>query len=408
MTQTAIILARDSLGTEMVFGVPAVRRLVLILRQLAFQKIHVVGRVDLVEKVVADLLSPAFLHSFGEKESPDAALERIELSPDERVLVLMANHVVDRHTLESFREIGQVDVPACLVGAGCDGLDEGVFLVGRSELLPIVRFLWLGEKLDDALSRRIRYIEAAGRLPHTLDGKKNTPATSEDALAAALGMQTHADDGFIARHFDRHISRRISSRVARTRMTPNGVTLVGMTIGLTAAFLLSLPGYWAHLLGSLLFVFCVIVDGVDGELARLKLQESRFGHYLDIITDNIVHFAIFVGIAFGLYHDTGNAWYLRILWVMLGGFGLCSLAVYLCILRLSEDRLKASPTAIRFMALLSNRDFAYLIALLAVADRLNWFLIGSALGSYVFAAALWTISYRERRKAPGAAQPCIE
>jgi len=221
-------------------------------------------------------------------------------------------------------------------------------------------------------------------------------------------MQTHADDGFIARHFDRHISRRISSRVARTRMTPNGVTLVGMTIGLTAAFLLSLPGYRAHLLGSLLFVFCVIVDGVDGELARLKLQESRFGHYLDIITDNIVHFAIFVGIAFGLYHDTGNAWYLRILWIMLGGFGLCSLAVYLCILRFGEDQLKASPTAIRFMALLSNRDFAYLIALLAVVDRLNWFLIGSALGSYVFAAALCTISYRERRKAPSAAQPCIE
>ena len=220
----------------------------------------------------------------------------------------------------------------------------------------------------------------------------------------SLAMPAMADDGFIARHFDRHISRRISSRLARTPMTPNGVTLVGMTIGLTAAFLLSLPGYLPHLLGSLLFVFCVIVDGVDGELARLKLQESRFGHYLDITTDNLVHLAIFVGIAFGLYHDTGNARYLRILWVMLGGFGLCLLAVYQCILRLSEDQLKASPNVIRFMALLSNRDFAYLIALLALVDRLNWFLIGSALGSYVFAAALWIIRYREgRRAAPGAA-----
>ncbi len=155
-------------------------------------------------------------------------------------------------------------------------------------------------------------------------------------------------------------------------------------------------------------MLCVIVDGVDGEVARLKLKESVFGLYLDIITDNIVHGAVFVGIAFGLYHNTGNTWYIRLLWVMLGGLGLSILAVYQCILRLSEDQLKASPNAIRLMALLSNRDFAYLITILAIVDRLNWFLIGSALGSYVFAVVLWVISYRERQRAPGAAQTGTE
>jgi hypothetical protein len=60
------------------------------------------------------------------------------------------------------------------------------------------------------------------------------------------------------------------------------------------------------------------------------------------------------------------------------------------------------------MALLSNRDFAYLIAILAIVDRLNWFLVGSALGSYVFAVALWVISYRERQRAPGAAKAGTE
>jgi len=407
MTRTAIILAPDGSGAQMLFGVPAVRRLVVILKQLGIRNIHLVGRVDSPGMLLSDLLPPAFVHRLEGSESPEAPLGRIEFSRDERVLVMRADHVVDRHTLQALLQRAPADAFACLTAAGSERLEEGIFLVGQSRLLPVVRLLWLGEKLEDPSTRGIRHIRAPGPIPRTLSGERNPPAASEDALATALGLQTHVDDGFIARHFDRHISRRISSRLARTPMTPNGVTLVGTTIGLTAAFLLSLPGYGPHLLGSLLFVFCVIVDGVDGELARLKLQESRFGHYLDITTDNIVHFAIFVGIAFGLYHDTGNAWYLRILWIMLGGFALCLLAVYQCILRLSEDQLKASPNAVRFMALLSNRDFAYLIALLALVDRLNWFLIGSALGSYVFAAALWVISYRERQRASRGAAPDI-
>lgn len=396
MCRTAIILGQDGTGLATLFGVPAVRRLTLILRRLGFEKIHILGFVDMIAPVLSDLVSPASLHRIGEGESLDTAIARMELSGAEQVLVAKAGHVVDRHTMESFLKHAGSGAVTCLFSAAGDALHEGIFLVERSELSPILHLLWSGERIEEALARRIKKIEGIGRMPLTSDGGPSAARASEDALVAALAMQTHADDGFIARHFDRHISRRISSRVARTGMTPNGVTLVGTTIGLTAAFLLSLQGYWPHLLGSLLFVFCVIVDGVDGEIARLKLKESQFGHYLDITTDNIVHFAIFVGIAYGLYHDTGSVWYLRILWVMLGGFGLCLLAVYQCILRLDEGQLKASPNAIRFMALLSNRDFAYLIALLALVDRLNWFLIGSAIGSYVFALALWAISYRER------------
>jgi phosphatidylglycerophosphate synthase len=190
----------------------------------------------------------------------------------------------------------------------------------------------------------------------------------------------------------------MSRRLAHTNITPNQVTLAGMSIGLTAALLLSLPGYWAHLAGALLFVFCIIVDGVDGEIARLKLQASAFGHYLDIVTDNIVHAAIFVGVAFGLYHDTGNDAYIMALWFLLGGFILSMIAVYLCILRLSPDELERSPRLIRLMAFLSNRDFAYLIAALALFGKLNWFLIGASAGSYLFAVGLWAMSFHEKHR----------
>ena len=82
---------------------------------------------------------------------------------------------------------------------------------------------------------------------------------------------------------------------------------------MAGALLLSWSGYWPHLIGALLFLLCIIVDGVDGEVARLKLQETRFGHLLDVVTDNFVHLAIFARIALGLYHDSGDPVYIRLL-----------------------------------------------------------------------------------------------
>jgi len=83
----------------------------------------------------------------------------------------------------------------------------------------------------------------------------------------------------------------------------------------------------------------------------------------------------------------------------MGGFGLSIVAVYHCILRRSPDELRRSPITIRLMTLLASRDFAYLVVVLAIFNRLSWFLIGAAAGSYLFAAALWIISIREKANA---------
>jgi 1L-myo-inositol 1-phosphate cytidylyltransferase / CDP-L-myo-inositol myo-inositolphosphotransferase len=135
-----------------------------------------------------------------------------------------------------------------------------------------------------------------------------------------------------------------------------GVTLFNVAVGLTGALLLSRGGYWSQLEGTLVFLLCVVLDGVDGEIARLKLQATRFGHYLDIITDNVVHVAIFAGIGIGLYHQTENRMYLQLLLCLLGGFVVCGTSVYM-ISNSGPDR-GASKTTERMIGLLANRDFA--------------------------------------------------
>src|SRR5262249_18692653 len=113
-----------------------------------------------------------------------------------------------------------------------------------------------------------------------------------------------ANEGFMSRHFERRVSLALTRWLCRTRVTPNTMTLVSVGIGLAGAacFLSSEHAY--QIAGALLFLIHSILDGCDGELARLKFLESRVGAVLDICGDNLVHTAVFLSMAIGWSLDS--------------------------------------------------------------------------------------------------------
>lgn len=89
-------------------------------------------------------------------------------------------------------------------------------------------------------------------------------------------------DGVVSRHLNRRLSRPLTRAVARTPARPNGVTL--FTLGLSAVVGLACALGW-NIAGGIGIQAVSVIDGVDGELARLKGMASRFGEVLDAVTD---------------------------------------------------------------------------------------------------------------------------
>ncbi|MDI9570002.1 MAG: CDP-alcohol phosphatidyltransferase family protein [Pseudomonadota bacterium] len=390
----SVILTPDTEGTKKVFGIPTARRLALLSKQTGSDEIHIVGRMDPFRGMLADLTTPEGFHPAEDREGLDGAaaaiLARHPAPEAGKVLVMRADLVVDKATLQKAARTGAGPRSP---GDGGAGNGARIFPASPQNLAAVMKQAWAYNG-DDPRSEPSALREANG-LPGRPHGGEDIRA-AERRLIDAIRAQTRDTDGFMSRHLSRHISLLMSTRLALTPVTPNQVTLAGAGIGLLGALFIAQGGYWNQLAGCLLFLFCIIIDGVDGEIARLKLQESEFGHKLDIVTDNIVHVAIFSGLAVGYYRQTGDHLYIQLLGVLLGGFALCGVAVYLRLLKPGAGAFR-SPALGRLLTLMSNRDFAYLMVLLALAGRLHWFLIGAAYGSYVFALSLWLATGAGRR-----------
>jgi phosphatidylglycerophosphate synthase len=137
---------------------------------------------------------------------------------------------------------------------------------------------------------------------------------AEKALLASLRK---GEDGLVAR-FDRYVSLAASRQLMKLPIHPNATTAVAALVGIACGVLAAQGGYLMMLLGALLFQLNSILDGIDGEIARAKLLESKTGQWLDTISDDICNLAFVVGAGVGCSRTWGSPLYL-VLGLIAGG-----------------------------------------------------------------------------------------
>jgi phosphatidylglycerophosphate synthase len=280
--------------------------------------------------------------------------------------VTLSDHwIVDASHL---RELASVPEPAA-------ASNDGPFSADADEILAFAAMGWTPLRQRTRPFRRLEEPDLYVRV-----GYERDVIAAEDALFQSLARNT---TNVFARYVDRAMSRALSRQLAPYPITPNQITLFSIALGVVSGLLLLRPTYGFGLLGSFLFLASTIIDGCDGEIARLKFQESEEGARLDVLGDNLVHAVLFPCVALHAFFADPDGPYLWLGAIALGGVLFTWLAVYLVMVR-SEP----SPRARAIFELFGNREFAYLFFFLGVIGQLDWFVWGMAIGLWVFPIAL--------------------
>ena len=105
-----------------------------------------------------------------------------------------------------------------------------------------------------------------------------------------------------------------------TPITPNQITFLSLVLGLLSAGFYVSGKPDALVWGAVFLYGKVILDNVDGNLARARGVSSRFGRFLDSLTDFLVTVLVYIGATFYLVQETGDIglWYLGFFALLFG------------------------------------------------------------------------------------------
>lgn len=125
------------------------------------------------------------------------------------------------------------------------------------------------------------------------------------------------DDGFYSTFVVRKLSKPLTALALRLGMSPNSITLISFAVGLLAAGSFALGDRWALVVGAILLQLSLIIDCVDGEVARATRKFSALGAWLDASTDRVKEYLAYAGLAAGAALHGVDIWWLALVMMVL-------------------------------------------------------------------------------------------
>ena len=237
-------------------------------------------------------------------------LSKIKIGKDECILCVDRNPG-DHLNIDDATKVRTVDHRIDLIGKDLSDyncIDTGIFICN-----PVI-FDVLEQSIsegDEGLSggikilaqrHKMRYMPLGDNFWIDVDDKTDR-RNAELLICNKLKKDT---DGPVSRILNRPISLRISKLLLKTGITPNQISIISTVIGLVGASFFFSGEYFYLILGGILIHIHSIVDGCDGEVARLKLRQTKYGGWLDSVLDRYVDAAIIFGLAYGYWSITGD------------------------------------------------------------------------------------------------------
>tara|TARA_B100000929_G_scaffold63301_1_gene48213 strand:+ start:1076 stop:2410 length:1335 start_codon:yes stop_codon:yes gene_type:complete len=186
-----------------------------------------------------------------------------------------------------------------------DGFDTGFFVIASKTLEHTGS---MSDEKNISLSRVMQKIADNDHLCcivvpaqswMDIDTKEDLEKAKDFLFDAA---NSKSNDGPVSRYLNRPISNRISKQIVNFPVKPNHISLVSFLLSLLAAIIMASAGHLFLVLGALLAQLSSILDGCDGEIARLKNISSKYGGWFDQTLDRYADFLLITGLTFHTYY----------------------------------------------------------------------------------------------------------
>ncbi len=310
-----------------VLGVPLIERVVVNVARTGIRDIYVVTGYNAprLENFLKELAKKRRLnlrvlvnHEWW-KENGVSVL-RAEKEIHETFLLLMGDHLVDPEILKELVrrgvspgrvtlavdhnvQNGFVDVQdatkvytnnGSVVRIGKDldhynGYDTGVFLCSPSIFDAIKESIQ--KHRDSSLTGAVACLARKGMVDVWDIGKRywidvdDARALKKAEKLLIRQVKAKPNDGPVSRFLNRPLSLLLSERLARFPIRPNQITLFSFLMALLGAICIATGSKAGLIMGGVLAQASSVIDGCDGEIARLKYLETEFGAWFDAVLD---------------------------------------------------------------------------------------------------------------------------
>ena len=397
-----VILADAPGALGVLFGISLLERLLRVVQRLGFREAIILS--NSAEEVAAHLAKPSWARaevalSFRSRNAGAARVSDVATGAD-RVLVVSAGFYYDARLLKAMAEqtattllIDSAPPPESVaLWKGEGGVFRAAALLEGDWLSRQDHSAGLMDQLSsDAATGRIEACDAARQPTYVTALRKHVrpvffPAPAPNLIAVAERFPRDvAQNGVLdfPGFFDSPIEDWIVARLCRTSITPNQVTFVTMLIGLVVTALFATGHLWW---GVALAYTIEVLDGVDGKLARTKVETTAAGEWEHVV-DYCIELSWWTALAFHFRAENLQPAY----WLLLLLVGsdlvdrLAKRAVKQKVGRNLDD-VSNFDRFVRCIGARRNINIWILIAALALGDAANGFVLICSWGAATAAA----------------------
>ena len=196
------------------------------------------------------------------------------------------------------------------------GKAVGAFMAsGKLLQKAIMDSMDLRSWFHELISRdKVRFTNFSDGYWMRLTSDEKSPKIAEDLLFSHVGKTM---TGWISKNINSKISLRLSRYLVRTPLSPNMISILINIIGMLCGpfYAIGHP-VW----GAVFLQIATVLDRCDGEVARIKLMETKKGQWVDTVSDQLTILSFIIGVTIGYYNITKSPLVLAFGFLNLGIF----------------------------------------------------------------------------------------